>query len=56
MVYRNKKGLQLRADCGLKRGIFRGLHSGATDILRWALRYNDLSICPMPGNHNSKAL
>jgi len=40
----------------VKQGIFRDWHSRKEGVLRWALRYNDLSICPKPGDHNSKAL
>ncbi len=46
----------MRAGGGVKQCMFRGARSGGNDIWRWTLRYNDLSICPQPGNHNSKAL
>jgi len=46
----------LRGDSGVKWGMFRGLHSSGKAFLRWALRYNYLSICRTLGTHNSKAL
>ncbi len=46
----------LRGDSGVKWGMFRGLHSSRKAFWHWVLRYNDLSIGPTLGDHNSKAL
>ena len=46
----------LRGDSGVKWGMFRGLRSSRKAFWHWVLRYNDLSIGPTLGDHNSKAL